>query len=345
MTKRGAAIAIFIGVFGCSGFLGDDPGDDPVTVFEDFWENFDRYYAHFELKEIDWYDVYHQYRPLVSEETTEDELFDLFTEMIRLLEDGHVYLVGGERRALSDGHLRNGRRNFDPSILKETYLPGLKKIGEEKIHFGRIRDQNIGYLRLSTLAGGDGRGDEVQGWITELEHAIQELKDTQGLILDLRSNGGGRAYNTKYVASFFAKSRQPFVVTRSRNGPRYSDFSAPRTWYAGPENAPILYEKPVVVLTNRFSFSAAEWLTLALRQYEHITHIGTNSGGGLAMFLPRELPNGWTYTISVQDTRTPLGQSLERVGIEPHFFVEISEKDLLERRDSMIERAIEILSQ
>jgi carboxyl-terminal processing protease len=324
---------------GCGSlFLGEDPPDDPESVFEAFWKSYDRHYAHFDLKGIDWDEAYEKYRPMVSSETSEEELFEILAQMLVILEDGHVYLVGEDRKAFSHAEIRASRANFNISVVEEEFLgQSLKRTGDGKITYGRI-DDDLGYIRLSTLSGGDGIGDDLTGWIEDFDIALAALRDTEGLVLDLRNNGGGRAYNTKYVASRFATERRPFLVTRTRNGPAHDDFSAPNRWYAEPrEKAP--YTRPVVVLTNRRSFSAAEWLTLALRQYEHVRHLGTHSGGGLAMFLPRELPNGWMHTISVQDTRCPEGRSYERVGVAPHRYVENADSD----RDAILEEAIKDL--
>ena len=343
MKLKRAVGLLFLGFLSCSGsFFDEDPGDDPETVFEHFWESYDRYYAHFELKEIDWDQIYRQYRPKVGPETSPEALFEILAEMIRFLEDGHVYLIAEKRRALSDGHLRVGPRNFNAELIEKDYLgENARERGEGRFVYG-ILEGELGYLRLSTLAGGNGRGEEVTGWITEVDEILEELAGTRGLILDLRNNGGGRAYNTKYIAARFASAERPFVITRSRSGPGHDQFSSPRTWYARPLERG-RYTAPVVVVTNRFTFSAAEWLTLALRQYDHITHLGTYTGGGLAMFLPRELPNGWTYTISVQDTRAPDGTSFERVGIRPEISVEMSDSDRESGRDSLLEAAMDHL--
>ncbi len=329
---------------GCSSsFLGPDPPETPEVLFEAFWESYDRYYAHFELKGIDWDATYARHRPKITEQTTEDELFEIFSEMIQELEDGHVYLVAGDRRAFSDRHLRGGRRNFDSQAIQQNYLrESADEAGEGNMLYGSV-GENIGYLRLSTLSGGHGTGSRLGGWVEDIDFVLEQFSEKDGLVLDLRNNGGGRAYNTKFLASRFATEKIPFVVTRSRNGPNHDDFSAPKTWYITPFDGPI-FHRPVVILTNRYSFSAAEWLTLALREFDHVTHMGTHTGGGLAMFLPRELPNGWTHTVSVQDTRSPDGRSFERVGVAPHHFLEIEEEDELDGRDTILEEAIKFLN-
>ena len=329
----------FLAVLGCgcgSEMVGPPPEDDPEAVFEAFWGAYDRYYAHFELKEIDWDAVYAEYRPQVGPETTDEELFDILAAMIGELQDGHVYLVGDGRRAISNRDLRRGGTDFDAATIQRQYLSDVDTGSDGgRFVYGRI-GESIGYLRIATLSGGTGVGDEVTGWIEEVDRALDELADTRALIVDLRNNPGGRAYNARYVAQRFATDRRRFLITRSRNGPDHDDFSAPNHWYVEPRGETI--DQPVVVVTNRNTFSAAEWLTLGLRQFDHVTHIGTHTGGGLAMFLPRQLPNGWMHTVSVQDTRGPGGRSYERVGIPPHWFVA---PDRESPEDALLEQAIE----
>lgn len=332
-------LAISLIIAGCgSFFLGDDPADDPETVFEEFWQSYDRYYAHFELKGIDWDGIYAQYRLRVGATTEPEELFEILARMIHELEDGHVYLRGLDRLAYSNSHLRGQRRNFDAQLVEEVYLQGsLKTLASRRIRYGWLSPE-VAYLRLTTLDAAD-----KKGWAEDIDKAITVLGGAKGLVLDLRSNSGGHAMNATFVASRFATKRKPFLVTRSRNGPAHHDFSKPRTWFVEPPASGPSFTGPLVVLTDRHTFSAAEWLTLALREYEHITHMGTHTGGGLAMFLPRELPNGWTYTISIQDTRCMEGRSYEGVGIAPHYYVESDDGDFAAFRDSILEAAMEYL--
>lgn len=337
----GLVVALLL--VGCgSTLVGPDPEEGPEELFEVFWESYDRHYAHFLLKDIDWDQVYEQQRPRVGPETTDDELFEIFADMITLLEDGHVYVVGDERRAVSNRHLRAGRSTFDAGVVEKNYLLGTdQEVADGRIVYGQL-DEGIGYIRIGTLSGGDGFGRRARGWIEEFDTVMSQLSDASAIVLDLRNNGGGRASNSKYIASYFAEERRKFLVTRSRSGPGHEEFSPPRNWYVTPASQDV-FTGPVVLLTNRRTFSAAEWLTLALRQFDHVVHMGTHTGGGLAMFLPRQLSNGWMYTISVQDTRCPQGRSYERVGIAPHRYLDVVEDQLDNGRDPMLDAAVEFL--
>lgn len=340
MVRRLAVVAAVALTVGCgSSILDEAPEDDPEALFESFWQSYDRYYAHFQVKGVDWDEVYARHRPRVDAQTSEDELFEVFGDMIAQLEDGHVYLVGDGRRAASNRALRTRSNHFDADVVEQRYLEDLRVPTEgREFLYGQL-GSSTGYLRIATLGGDAGMGHDPSGWVEKVEQALEELSETTGLIVDLRNNGGGRAFNSKYLAEYFAPDRRLFLTTRSRNGPDHDDFSEPRHWYVEPGEDRI-YDEPVVVLTNRSTFSAAEWLTMALRQYDHVVHMGRHTGGGMAMFLPRQLANGWMYTISVQDTRGPDGASYERVGIPPDLYVEAGEVD---GRDLMIEEAVEFL--
>jgi hypothetical protein len=67
---------------------------DPEFNFEKLWETFQHRYPFFELRNVDWKKQYEIYRLRVSSLTTDDELFDIFCEMLDPLDDGHVELKG-----------------------------------------------------------------------------------------------------------------------------------------------------------------------------------------------------------------------------------------------------------
>jgi hypothetical protein len=74
---------------------------DPEKNFEALWKTFHNRYPFFELRKVDWKRQYDIYGPMVTSETTDDELFDIFCQMLDPLDDGHVELRGkirGDRK-------------------------------------------------------------------------------------------------------------------------------------------------------------------------------------------------------------------------------------------------------
>ena len=65
---------------------------NPEAVFEDLWQTFDRGYATFDVRGVDWDALYRIYRPRVTAATTDDELFAVLSELLSHLNDNHVML-------------------------------------------------------------------------------------------------------------------------------------------------------------------------------------------------------------------------------------------------------------
>ena len=77
---------------------------DPEKNFEALWNTFHSRYPFFELRKVDWKKQYDTYRPKITKETGDEELFDILCRMIDPLDDGHVELearVGGKKRRFS----------------------------------------------------------------------------------------------------------------------------------------------------------------------------------------------------------------------------------------------------
>ena len=328
---------------GCiENFLGDDIADTPENNFEVFWQDMDRFYALFELKGIDWDSLYTVYRPHITPATSKNDLFATLCEMIRPLNDGHVAIQTEAQTCTS----------IDPDLLPENDL-NLRVVerllssafafrADGRLQYGRIVDtgKTLGYIYIQNFAGS---GTPVAGWVDELDAILDELSGVDGLIIDVRANSGGNGFNAADLAGRFTDARRPYLVTRTRNGPAHTDFTPPRTWYVQPRgNSPFL--KPVAVLTNRYTFSAGEWFVLAMRTLPHTTIIGDRTGGGLSSRLFRTLPNGWSFSISIQQTGTPDGAFYEEVGVEPDLLV-IPNRGAIVRPDVILREAIRLLSE
>ena len=100
---------------------------DPEKNFEALWKTFHNRYPFFELRNVDWNKQYEIYRPLVTSETSDEELFDVLRRMLDPLDDGHV-----ELKANLSGH-REARR-FTPEKMtafhREFPGGGIKQLFE-----------------------------------------------------------------------------------------------------------------------------------------------------------------------------------------------------------------------
>jgi len=154
----------------------------------------------------------------------------------------------------------------------------------------------------------------------EMKLALQSLKSQgmKGLILDLRGNGGGYLQAAEEIIRLFIKEG---VLTRlyDRNGQTESI-----TFSGGTE-----FQQPLVILVDHNTASAAELLTIALKDYNKAYVIGTTTfGKGVVQYLvPVEATNG-VLKITVEEYRSPLGKKVQGVGVEPNLKIEDQKKQL-----------------
>lgn len=327
----------------CGNLLIDNDSENtPERNFELLWHEFDRLYSLFELKKINWDSLYAVYRPQVNAGTTDRQLFDILSAMLAHLNDGHVYLLSPFGRFVSNQERAAAwAENFDFNVVRDTYLKQtLKVAGDGNFIYGSVTP-DIAYLYITTFEDEDfGR---IDNWAKEIDRVVKELSAFKGLVLDIRHNGGGDAFNAQYIANRFADARRLFAFGLSRNGPRHGDFSEPYEWYIEPAGAQ-QFTKPIVLLTNRRTASGAERFTLAMRTLPHVTTIGDTTEGAFPHAVPRELPNGWVYRVTIGAVLTAQKTSFEGIGIPPDIPVFISEMDRNQGKDTILDTAVELLN-
>jgi len=304
LTAAGLALA---GV-GCQDpFLPEEPPDTPVRNFQVLWEEFDRHYALFGVKGVDWDRVYETYRPWVSAETSPRELFGIMSEMLSVLRDGHVTLVSPYGRYRYTGWYEGYRHNFDAALIRRSYLSSAERTGTGGLVYGWV-SPTVGYVHVPSFGG--------RGWTSEMDVVLEALDGAAGIVVDVRDNSGGNDANAEAVAGRFTDRPRLYRTIQYRSGPGRDGFTPPREDYLRPAGRRS-FPGPVAVLTNRRTFSAAESFVLAMRSIPSVTTVGDTTGGGSGNPLYRELPNGWTFSVSRWVERDPAGRTHEGVGIPP----------------------------
>ena len=309
--------------------------DGPEATFEDLWRNYDEMYGCFELREVDWDAAYATYRPQVDATTSEDELFEIITQMLAETDDGHIHLtVPGRVRWSANQIYREsiGFERFDRELVKDVYLGGEYRADPLEDYILGELEGGITYVHLA--------------WISDQTPILAKVREeaeaaSGGLIIDLRHNGGGDftwAFDT--LAEWTASDR-PVYRSRTRNGPGRDAFTPWFEWSVEGRGTDI--EFPVVVLIDRFTISAGERAVLALDVLDNVTFVGEPTSGALSTTVGRELVNGWYMTVSTQEIVGLDGDSLEGLGFAPDELV-INEPAMMDAGvDQVLERAIELL--
>ena len=178
-----------------------------------------------------------------------------------------------------------------------------------------------------------------------LDAVLSYLALCNGLIIDIRDNGGGDMTNVERLVRRFIKERTLAGYISHKTGPGHDEFSKPYAYYYEPIPGSILWMKPVVILTNRSSFSAANNFASVMKTLPQVTIVGATTGGGSGMPMSSELPIGWSVRMSSCSVLDPDGQSTEN-GVTPSegHAVGLDREAALRGIDTMIEHAISVIN-
>lgn len=300
MVKMSAFYLLIVVVFtSCDSWLvPEDPKSEPLDVFDRLWEDVYERYSFFEHKDIDWQRIRSTYRAKVTNKIGPKDLFDVLSEMLYELRDGHVNLNTGFDNSRNWEWYQNFPDNYEQNLIEKNYLKrDFWSSGPLKHQF--IND--ILYVNYRSFSQDISKGN--------LQIVIERAKQGRGMIIDVRSNGGGSLGNAYTLASGFTDTEIVVAKKRIKNGTGTEDFSS---WedisIPAGEN---IYEGPVVVLTNRRSYSATTFFAQMMKELPQVVLVGDQTGGGGGIPVFGELPNGWTYRFSATQTVDLEGRQLE----------------------------------
>lgn len=183
--------------------------------------------------------------------------------------------------------------------------------------------RKLGYLQFATFSRG--ASDYVRRAITRLRR-----QGAEGILLDLRGNGGGLLTEAILTASVFIPEGEVVVTTRSRS-------EGERVYKA---EGGALEREPLVVLMNRDTASAAEILAAALDTDLDTPLVGTRSYGKGVFQKIMDLSNGGALDLTIGEYFTADGVSLAGKGLQPD--VKVSDKPSTPP-DEALQKGLEVL--
>ncbi len=325
--------ALFVSVV--PGFVFAQDLSEPEKNFEHLWKTYDRNYALFGAKHIDWDALYKVYRPRVTSKTTDDELFQIIADMLGNLNDNHVRLLSPKRQFQSGILGQMKMEDFSLDLVKQKYLKGKSKpLVDGNFDYGWLTD-SIGYFHFR----GFGRLEQTEVAIDEI---IKEFKDAKAIVIDVRGNGGGDDRVGKLIADRFADRKRLYMKTAIRNGARHDDFTPWKYWYVEP-GGPLQFTKPVILLTHRHSVSAAENFALAMRVLPHVTVAGDATSGVFADVYGDRMPNAWTFSVSFKLFVDQTGFCWEGIGVPSDIRETNTKQDIEQQRDKVLDLALSLI--
>ena len=226
-------------------------------------------------------------------------------------------------------------RGPENSVVELTILRNnkklTKKIKRKEIKIKSVKssilDNHIGYIQILSFMSGTTPNEFLE--------ALENTKNTDSLILDLRGNTGGLLDNAVFIADMFINNGT-IVDIIYRNGYKKS---------IKAQDEHLGMQKPVVVLVNGASASASEILSGALKDTHKATLVGRKTFGKGLVQKVVPLPNQTGVNVTIARYLTPNGTDINKLGIKPDIEVG-NEFDFFvgNQKDEQLEKAKEVLN-
>ncbi len=316
-----------------------NPETNNKAIFEEYVSLVREKFAMLDYKGVDIDQLAEDIGQTIDQNITEEELFDKLSQITLALKDAHSTLSNGEKE-VSFNFLEGYPPGFDFDILADNYLkkdinPDMDILtnednGDLLAAYGPlVQDKEIAYLWIPSW---DVTIEEEQ-----IEAIFASFVQAKGLIFDIRQNtGGDPSLATKFASYLFGGQELYTGFERFKIGPGVDDFSDSEV-YLRPANSEVLFTKPVVVLVDRYCFSASTTFTYSTNPMEQLRFIGQRTGGGSGSVADGFLANGWKWSLSTSEFIDHLGNHLDD-GFEPDIPVKFDTEDT--SKDEVLERAI-----
>ena len=338
-NSRGRFVLIWA-ILGAAVVSGQALGAGLATPWRQVWEEFDRTYSYFSHKKVDWDKVWIEHQADFDAITTPNDFAEKLNDILQVLRDWHVTVRKPDGKVI--GYRAEVVPNYHPTkVVFARYADGppyenLKNAGA--IVHGWV-SSNIAHVVVLTLSARFSESITEQ----DIDNLFAKYRSAQGMILDLRANGGGNENHAKLIAERFTDEPRIYGYVRSRiPGPdrnAFTDF-VPKTLVPSSRTR---FKGNVVCLVGQRTISSAEAFALMIRALPQGTLVGDVTRGASGNPVEREVPElNVRYTLSTWMAFDDQKHPLENVGISPRIRIPAT-ASYDEERDYVLETAIALI--
>lgn len=233
-------------------------------------------------------------------------------------------------------------KNKKGQVKEVSFSRRLERRKEPVVQFSVI-GKNIGYLKID--------GFDSRDFTKRFDSLYPAILKTNALIIDLRENGGGDGAQGRYIMKHIMKT--PFKEAAS-SGIQYNPLlkswgmtETPFLQFPASEYKPFtdrtIFEKPVVLLIGKGSYSAAEDFAMSFDYAKRGALIGETTGGSTGQPMFFDLPGGGMFRVCVKRDTYPDGKPFVGVGIQPTIPVPQTVQSFLRGEDAALLKALDVL--
>ncbi|EPJ49500.1 MAG: hypothetical protein OFPI_24800 [Osedax symbiont Rs2] len=330
----------------------------PLVDLDIIWNAFSQHYGFLALRGISqqqWRDKYPGFKSKAINTKNARQLFSLLSEVLEyaageknlsgliIQADDHVEMQSEQFNWRYQVHQspNYSRRRVVFKNPEKTYLSAYLETDKHVLaqsqrlltkgdiwgvtsYFGKIKQQNIGYLQLNSMldfasVGTKASLGEYQKLSRAGEHFMQQvmgianMKKYSKMIIDIRNNFGGTDQIGLMIASYF-NDRKREVFSKAQRIHSSADevlWSAAIPWQL--DSREDYFKGDIILLTSRYSVSAAEIFALAMSQIPRVTIIGEPTTGSLSDVSNVHTSNGWALSLSAEVYRKIMNTPKERM--------------------------------
>ena len=303
-----------------------------VDILHDAWNIVNAEYPMFVIRnQVDWDALKNKYLVEAGKAGNYQEVGNVVARMLGHLRDGHVWVKyqGNHLPVYKVPHTLNVNKN---TKIYGRYLGRIQQVGRRLV-WAKTKD-NIGWIMFPKWSGGD--------LPDKFDDVMEQIRNTRGLIVDVRWNSGGDSELAKYIAARFVDTTRIYSTYRYRNGPNRSDLTEKIELTLSPRG-PWRYDRPVILLMGQGCFSACESFCAMMAACPNVTTMGDYSRGSTGFPIPFKLEGGIEIFVPQWIAYMPDGQVIDGQGVLPDIPFTPKPNSFTDDRDELLSTALERL--